>query len=490
MKANELLDAIGLIKDDYVNDAMNCKKHKKKKVTIWHVAVAACLCAAVVLLCIFGVSNFIYVPMNSTVDTLNYNIVSREKLTGVQYKEIINKIPSEGGVPGWDPNFSMAPELAYAEFRFACGIAVEAYVKEVLPDVYVETGRYRKAPEYKVLKLEVCDVIVGEGVPNEIYYKVPALTADYIAGYERLVLSIEQLGLENYILINKNTNRIETFRFLFGISRESNATFAPAGSVIAFTNGKLDESIWEQEYWKKSFTISLKDKYPARPGCTIQYTKNKIRELNSDKDNYGNYDILKEVFTFDTFLCDETADVIEYLSSLENGVFTNECHRYNDGVTVFYTRIINGFYTDEKIKITIPGENGEKASVTYMGPCFTESDMESIPDIGSIIEGLDLENITPRHTEGYEDMYRFSCSASGWYSKTDDGVYGIVKIAWRLGEKNEHYYYVQYYDDTYLIAFSDGTYKEVEREELREYIGDHPRISKWEYGLELPMPVV
>ena len=30
MKANELLDAIGLIKDDYVNDAMNCKKHKKK----------------------------------------------------------------------------------------------------------------------------------------------------------------------------------------------------------------------------------------------------------------------------------------------------------------------------------------------------------------------------------------------------------------------------------------------------------------------------
>ncbi len=489
MKANELLDAIGLIKDDYVNDAMNCKKRKKKTVTIWRMAVAACLCAAVVLLCIFGVSNYIYVPMNSTVDTLNYNIVSQDKLTGVQYKEIVGKKPS-GGVADGQPDFSfgLEPELAFPEFRFACGIAVEAYVKEVLPDVYVETGRYRKAPEYKVLKLEVCDVIVGEGVPNEIYYMVPAITADYIAGYERLVLGIEQLGLENYILINNNTNHIESFRFLFGISRADYATYAPAGSVIAFTGGKLDESIWEEKYWKNSFTISLKDKYPARPGCTIQYTKNKIRELNNDKDDYDNFDTLKKVLTFDTLLCDETADVIEYLSSLENGVFTNECHRYNDGVTVFYSRIINGFYSDEKIRITMPGENGEKASVTYMGPRFTESDMESIPDIGSIIEGLDIENIVPRHTKGYAALFRLSCSALGWYSKTDDGVYGVVKVAWRFCKKDD--YYTQYYDDMYLIAFSDGTYKEVEREELREYIGDNAHISTWEYGVGIPVPML
>ena len=97
------------------------------------------------------------------------------------------------------------------------------------------------------------------------------------------------------------------------------------------------------------------------------------------------------------------------------------------------------------------------------------------------IKSLDLSKIAPQHIDT-EGKKLYGVTAVGWYEKTEDGVYTIVKLAWRYTNEKERR--SLYYDEMFILLENGGD-RMISREELIEIIGDNPNISKVEYGTNI-----
>ena len=105
--------------------------------------------------------------------------------------------------------------------------------------------------------------------------------------------------------------------------------------------------------------------------------------------------------------------------------------------------------------------------------------------MSAYVTSLDLSRIAPQHTDPNGKILIYN-SAVGWYEKTENGIYSIVRIAWRYYDEND--WYVEYYDETFILLDETGDYI-ISREELIELIGTNSNISSGEYGVGVMMPM-
>lgn len=442
MRGNELLDILEHIDPALIEQA----DQKPKAAWLRWTALAAGLAL------IIGLGAYIWrgqLPVRTQLPTISLidHAVAPQRLTGVQILGNPVSGTSQSGTQGCPP-----------VFQFCTNLVVEARAVEILPDVYTDALTNYK---YHILKLQTLDVINGRNIPEEFYLRLPAHMSTELDRFDSLILSLGQVGIENYMLVNQTTRTMEAFSLVFEVYNYYSPHY---GSVAAFTNGVLDISLWNLEGWgiAEDYTQMILEgnsfiDYPAQKNSTPADTKATILNWVGDSEHVKNLSVETQ-----SDLPRHT--VFDYVKPFKNGVFA---HRYYGGASVRYTRLINGFHTTESILVA----NGV---VTYEGEAFTQADLSALPNLGAMIENLDLDTLEQPHAAYYEgkDIRLWQHGATGKYAKLDGQVYGIVKVTWRYLQNGIYDGSVSYYDTLYYLVSGDGTYRIASWEELQALIGD------------------
>ncbi len=478
MKENEFLNGVSHIETDVVERFVSMdnelqEKAKKPKKGIWLRvgAIAACfMLIAGTVIAVHLLRNPGDKPINppdNDVPSIS-TVTSGEKITGVQALEQGSRPSINGGKAD-----ILSP-------GFTINTVIEAEVIEVLPDTYYFAASDNMP--IHIARLRVVDQIRGEGFPNEIFLYYPYYDTDVFDGYDCFIMSLRQEGVENYALVNGTQSRVDFFSNMFAVSLTWDLGY---GSVIAFNDGEVDEGFWEKtDYlFSKSFIPgkNLSDfahsieSYPASENTKISEVKSNIIELAKNGEDWHVSSAGYDYFTSDDIFVSEEAKAIKaYLEPSETNVFVYELSFSGNGerITAGFTRIINGFKTDETIYIN--GHNGDNGNVSRRGESYTAADLSKVPNIGETLEKLDLSELKPPHTEIKDGMYLKYANATGVYRKVDGKVYGIVRVIWlHACPEWENACIV---DDCYYLYDENGTGSILERDELKEIIGDDPFI--------------
>lgn len=481
MLLNDLDDE--LVANAKITDSSSAAKVAKKKTNVakrglrWPriVAIAACLLlivstALIILPMLRGGG-----PVNPPDTTGSVALVqSGSTITGKQELFYGNTDVGEGG------NADMAAP------GFEIQTVIEAEIIEVLPDTYYYAAGYY-LPLY-VARVRVVDQIRGEGLPGEIFLCYPYYDRSVFDGFERFIMSLEQTGVENYMLVNDTQGRVDYFSNMFEVTLTRDLGY---GSVIAFNDGRVDSSFWDNtdhliskvNIGKSYFDNLLSNPdyyyYPASKNSTLLGVRSNILALSADKDNYHVRERGCDYVTLDDiFVTEEAQSLRSYLEPTEKSVFMQEIIVNPDRTIAFYTRVINGFLTNEEI--IIGGYNGEAGNILRMGDSYPPETLDSVPDIGAALAELDLSTLSPPHIEITETMSFSHSSASAVYRLVDGAVYGIVRVIWNYKHSNIENAYQK--DDMYYLYDGNGQGRVLERDELRAIIGDDIFILKFPYN--------
>lgn len=369
------------------------------------------------------------------------------------------------------PSASEAPPA----FRFDLGgIQVVAKAVEEYPGVYNSLHEYggTQTDTYRLFRMQVLDPLES-GLEGEFLYALPARLEGDLTQYDALLISMDQLP-ENYVL--RCGEELIAFAYLF-----TDAIGIPElGNLVAFTDGVFDESLWQDESWIYGYQfvrarLERDDKYlVVFRGATLEDALQRREKL---KKGYEDREVKEN-----QFLTAAAQEAMNYIKPFTNGVFIPKDDYYN---YITY-RYINGCPTNEWISIHYQDE-----AVTYSPQRFTGEDFENLPDLSQYIASLDLSQITPPHTDpaGKELTYNY---AKGWYEKTDNGVYSIVKIAWKHFETWQNgveWGAREYYDEMFILIDETGDHL-ISREDLIELIGENRNISWAQYGVGQIMPLM
>lgn len=456
MTEKDLLSALSDVDEGYIEHAAAALEGRKKpRVLRAVIALAAALCLVI--------AGTVGAALSSTDTTVSYpanHTISPDTITGKQYVQIGNHSNQT--------NISGSIEEVSSVYKKH--IVISARVIEVLPDTY--RLRINIDLQYHILHLAVNEAITGTNVPHEIYYLLPAELSTDLTEYTDIIIAVNQIGRDDYLMYNQTQSRMEAFTLLFATAGE--ITYNPAnGPIIPFKDGAVDESLWEKEGWKQyeSFMRNRLNAescqnhlsgFPACKGCTLENVKKNIRAMSDDS--------VKRVYTIADFTSDAAKKAIAYTKPFVNGTFQHSS--YEDSLT--YTRLINGFVTGETIRI-----NSQTGEVIYSDEKYTAEDLRKVPDLGALIERLSGEKLTPpTSNENEEKLLRLRIS--GWYRKADSKVYGIVKVEWVcrvIVEDSRYDTYEPYQIAAYYLASQDGTYREIDREELLSIIGEDYRLN-------------
>ena len=354
---------------------------------------------------------------------------------------------------------------------------VYATVIEVLPDTYYVPGRNT---EYRVARLSVIDSIRGEGLPQEIFFRFPYYSAGVFEGYDAFIFSLDQVGIENYLMINDTKKEATYFADMFQIATVDDLGY---GSVIAFNNEKVDVSFWDRvRHYNVSAHIDtmLSDPqtylYPVGRDTTLEEAKANIAEL-AQKDNMFTDEVAAcdYVAAEDIFISDESKQIKNHLTSSSFDVFKQTISIGSDSIVAQYTRLINGFETDEKIVIRVD-KSSKTARIEKRGEPYTSDDLERIPNIGEVLENMALYELKPPHLEIVDGLHFAYSTAEGGYRKVDGKIYGIICLVWSYTCDNLINGYIS--DDCYYLYDENGNGWIVERDDLRKLLGDEDWIVK------------
>lgn len=352
---------------------------------------------------------------------------------------------------------------------------VEAQLVEVLPDTYRDPTSYFGEPRH-IAKLRVTDQIRGEGVPEEIFVCYPYYDRNILDGYDSFILSLEQIGVENYLLINDTQGRVDYFSHMF------RAVMADLGygSVIAFNGGKVDTGFWDKAnyyfdryYWDSTFDNMLdggmESGYPASRTSTVEEVKANIRLL-AEKDQGWRIDLPYDYVTAEEIFVSEDAKAIrEYVSPGPSNAFYHWISMDGQRKIINYTRLINGFLTDEQICVN--GYGGEDGEVIRYGTAYTLQDLAKIPNIGEAIAGIDFSSLQPVHREPTEEIELKYADAAGKYYKSDGKVYGVIRVRMRFDHVRQG---VEgwFWDTCFYLYDQNGDGTMMEPEALQELLGE------------------
>ncbi len=486
MKQTEWNEGLNHIDPDLVQEYVERKENltnKKRHRQLWLRAGALAACFALILgaVIIFPLlkgdgpvmppddpDDSLINPPSQEIPSVS-TMVSGNKLTGKQ-ELLYGEYESES-----EGNYDLIPP------GFGIHTVVEAEVIEVLPDTYYYAASYYLP--FHVAKLRVIDQVRGDGLPTEIYLCYPYYDTDIFDGYERFIFGLSQVGVENYLLVNQTLGRVDYFPNMFEVAGVRDLGY---GSVIAFNDGRVDESFFGKvEYFTSKvggagwFDHYLDDPdryhYPAGHDSTVAEVKANVLEL---VERFEYADDCDYVTADDIFVSEEAKQIRAYLEPSDSNAFAYTITVREDRVIARYTRVINGFLTNEQIVLnSYEGENG---NIKRYGESFSPDDLAKIPDIGAAIASLNLSELQPPHIELLEYMTFKYLRAQGFYRKVDGKVYGIVRLQWHYScfrQWEDKFYYDGYVmDDSYYLYDAEGNGSIMEREELREVIGDDRSI--------------
>lgn len=500
MKENEFLDGVSNIESDVVerfvsmDNKLQKKAYKPKSKGIWlrFGAIAACF--------LLIVSAVLVVPMlydddpdvipgpgttdNPVVNHPNYipiifdATVSPEQLNGNSLEFIVGSSVSISG----------GENTAPPSFEFSYGIAVKAKVVKNHPDKYykLDTSSEFRPTAYRLIQMETIEVINGINVPQYFLYLIPEYVYVDMSVYDSLLISMSQIGVENYVLKNATKKRMESFELPMFADYQDNPEL---GNIIAFTDGIFDESLWQNETWRYGYQFA--DDYldnPESDDLVVARGDSISEVISAIKKQFDEWYILANraltVITLN-FKTQEAKDAIEYVKPFENGVFSQTYLPYNGNGELIFRRYINGCQTEETITIDLLTEE-----VTYSEVRYAKEDMVQMENISAHLSEKAVEYAEqlplPPHTDpNGKDLLCLNLYA--WYVKVDEKMYGVVKTVWRYKEKDN--YFIQYYDDAYVLYdMSAGTTTDISRDDLVAIIGTR-NVYMGEYGkgIEIPM---
>jgi hypothetical protein len=157
-------------------------------------------------------------------------------------------------------------------------------------------------------------------------------------------------------------------------------------------------------------------------------------------------------------------------------VFSYKLTVTSDEIEAVYTRLVNGFQTDEIITIREGGDGNR--DVVVKGGKHTFEDLGKMPDIAGVIEVLEIMDMKPPRVDPVKfGLDLKSVSAEGIYRKIDGKIYGIVRVLWVFtdGKANAR-------DAIYYLYDESGEGRVVGEEELRAVIGDDKFIINTHSG--------
>lgn len=266
-------------------------------------------------------------------------------------------------------------------------------------------------------------------------------------------------------------------------------------SAVAFTEGIVDLSLWDMDGWYVNSEALTKmqageysDKFPATAGSSVAYTKErilaevrdsaelqKLKVVDASDFHSSAQEILAKVTSYDE-------GTFAHEVSYEKSVKSDEYGHYLDCV-----RIINGFPTTETHYVGQTDMSNmfswaRLLKIDESEICFTREDLESIVDLGALIETLDIDDFRMPHVFPLTPMKITSSGITGEYIKYKGVVYGVVKVSWSfsvLGKKRN------YYDALFLLVEPDGSYRTVDKETIEELIYNNRDglIFDVEYGI-------
>ncbi len=347
---------------------------------------------------------------------------------------------------------------------------------EEIPGIYQTLNEYGTiyTYRYRVFKMEVLDPLES-GMEGSFYYALPERLKGDLTQYDALLMAMYQRG-NGFIMLNTATKELTSFSSMF----QDLYDVPELGSIIPFTNKVFDESLWQDRSWLygyqfAKFQLDEGDGYDdmlVYRGSTQEDALETMQHIIDDWAPWVEHAVVK---SYD-YQSDAAQTAAAFIKPFENGIFIP----VRNTVQCKYYRYIGGCPTSEWVQI-----DPDTEEVTRSEYHFTDSDFGNLPDIAAYIESLDLTSVAPQHTNTSEKKLLFN-SAMGWYEKTADGVYAIVKIAWLHSDEND--YFMQYYDETFVLLEGSGA-RIVSREELISLIGKNPNIGDNEYGVGYPVPV-
>lgn len=394
-----------------------------------------------------------------------------------------NKITGEQEVTYGDPVTEGTGDLSQQIAPgFYIGTVIQANIIEVLPDSYHNPGLNVR---YLIARLSVVDEIRGDGLPNEIFLRFPYYGSDIFDGYDTFIFSLQQVGIENYMMLNDTKHESAYFPNMFDVAVVDDFGY---GSVIAFNGGKVDADFFKKTNGYEGIIENMLNNpseyyYPVGYDTTLDEAKENIKELSKEENN-GIY--LRPLFEYvteeDIFVTNESKEVKNYLEPTDKDVFMQELSIGNDSTVVTYTRVINGFLTNEKISISSNTDGNcdiNRAEVSY-----TEEDLARIPDIGEALANMKLSELEPPNIKIADGMHFQYSTAIGVYRKVGDKVYGIVRIMWYYTYSGNTDYVVNGYvmDDCYYVYDQEGNGTVVDRSRLKKLIGNDLIIARFSYN--------
>lgn len=375
-------------------------------------------------------------------------------------------------------------------FEFvSTAMVVKVAVVQSLPDTYykLDTPSDRNPTAYRLIQMQTLKVLHGENIPETFLYLIPEFLFADMSVYDSLYISMTQIGLPQYVLRNGTQSTMQAFDLpVFADYQE----LPQLGNIIAFTDGVFDESLWQNDSWIYGYQFAqfaLDNPSSHSPlvvyrGYTEQQTEDAIaQEIAQYREWLGeNYRVPSPVTAEQ--LDRQAQEALAYVAPFENGVFSQAL----DAPRLTYRRYINGVQTEETITIDLNTQQ-----VTYSDVRYTADDYEKMENIA--LRQSELADTyaadfpsPPRIDTAGKDLV--SLSLYGWYVKTEQGIYGIMKTVWVY--RNEDDWMILHYDDDYTLydAQNARIYEHLTPQEVFDITGDTRNVYRGDYSpIEIPM---
>ena len=322
--------------------------------------------------------------------------------------------------PSWNMqvDIHVSPEAALLDDAVYPKFWVHARVLEALPDTYLIPEKTLNRERCRVLRLQVVQTLFGKDVPKEFYYILPEQYFTDMTGLD-LIISMEQLGVENYLLLNTSRQQYETFSLLFADFANSNerdiepipdptkvSTGVGLYNILPFRNNRL---YWPQgDHWSRAKSyfeiLSKNGDIPVTSESTLAEAKAALRQIYGNEEPKARF---ADEYNVGILLTDADTP--------KEGVFSQIIHQHERKILL--CRIIDGFYANECYMYY------EDGRIEASDVKFTQEDIAALPDLTPAVE----QALAKAPEEG-------TCRKFvGYYYKTDNGkVFGVVQAHWEI----------------------------------------------------------
>lgn len=356
---------------------------------------------------------------------------------------------------------------------------------EILPDTYRTVGQQQGG--FRLVRMEKVRQLNTEYSGKYFFCTMSASDAADLTKYDMLVIEdLKQIGHRGHVIYNLTQECLTAIDLPIVVPKQ----------IFAFTDDVFDPSLWNTaEDMKYHSNNSQHRNYKISETPTLSEFENYLCKGNVDR-------IIETIYTDIEPFDPKMASALEYVRPFDNGIFVPSINVDSPYIplNVLFRRYVNGYPTNEAIQMPLPDKaflklistGTEKFDYDYVkeyGNKFTDEDLQNLPDLSAALEKVsqdfDAGLITPGHLKNWEQMKFIKYSIFGWYDKTDEGVYGIIRVSWCYHGYRENNAFDVFRDDQYfLVEQGSQTLRPIEHEEITAMGGGAYHFMPGQYGYD------